>query len=228
MSTPEYDVVNQVLTSRRSCRGYLEDQVPRDVIEQVLAAAQHSASWCNTQPWGVHVVSGEARDALSKAAVEGAFASYGKPTPSDFPFPAAYNGVYGERRREVGWQLYEAVGVQRGDREGSAMQMLRNFEFFGAPHVAIITTDADLGVYGAIDCGLYVNAFMLAAESLGLGTCAQAAMGQVAPAIRSFLELPEDRKVVCGITFGFPDPEHPSAGFMSTRAAIEDAVTFVE
>lgn len=227
MSTPEYDVVNQVLTNRRSCRGYLPDQVPRETIEQVLSAAQHSASWCNTQPWGVHVVSGEARDALSKAAVEGAFAAYGKPVPSDFPFPAAYNGVYDERRKEVGWQLYEAVGVQRGDREGSAMQMLRNFEFFGAPHVAIITTDADLGVYGAIDCGLYVNAFMLAAESLGLGTCAQAAMGQVAPAIRSFLELPEDRKIVCGISFGHPDPEHPTAAFTSTRAAIEDAVTFV-
>lgn len=227
MST-DYDVVTKVLTDRRSCRGYLADQVPRETIEQVLSAAQHSASWCNTQPWGVHVVSGEARDALSKASIESVFATFGQPAPSDFPFPAAYTGVHDLRRKEVGWQLYEAVGVQRGDRDASAAQMLRNFEFFGAPHVAIITTDADLGVYGAIDCGLYVNAFMLAAESLGLGTCAQAAIGQVAPAVREFLDLPEDRRVVCGISFGFPDPEHPSAGFRSTRAPLEDVVTFVD
>ncbi|NRQ48921.1 nitroreductase [Aeromicrobium stalagmiti] len=226
--TTDFEAVERVLTERRSCRGYLSEPVERETIEQVLAAAQHTASWCNTQPWQVHIVSGEARDALSKAAVDHVIATFGQPAPSDFPFPAAYNGVYDERRKEVGWQLYEAVGVQRGDREASAMQMLRNFEFFGAPHVAIITTDADLGVYGAIDCGLYVNSFMLAAQARGLGTCAQAAIGQVAPAVRELLALPDDRRVVCGISFGHPDPEHPSAQFMSTRAPITEAATFVD
>jgi nitroreductase len=226
--TADFAAVERVLTHRRSCRGYLPDEVPRDVIEQVLAAAQHTASWCNTQPWQLHIVSGESRDALSKAAVEHVVSTLGQPAPSDFPFPAAYSGVYGQRRKEVGWQLYEAVGVVRGDRDGSAMQMLRNFEFFGAPHVAIVTTDADLGVYGAIDCGLYVNSFMLAAEALGLGTCAQAAIGQVAPAVREFLDLPDDRRIVCGIAFGHPDPDHASARFTSRRAPITDAVTFVD
>jgi nitroreductase len=226
--TADFAAVERVLTNRRSCRGYLPDEVPRDVIEQVLAAAQHTASWCNTQPWQLHIVSGESRDALSKAAVEHVVSTLGQPAPSDFPFPAAYSGVYGQRRKEVGWQLYEAVGVVRGDRDGSAMQMLRNFEFFGAPHVAIVTTDADLGVYGAIDCGLYVNSFMLAAEALGLGTCAQAAIGQVAPAVREFLDLPDDRRIVCGIAFGHPDPDHASARFTSRRAPVTDAVTFVD
>jgi nitroreductase len=226
--TADFAAVERVLTNRRSCRGYLPDEVPRDVIEQVLAAAQHTASWCNTQPWQLHIVSGEARDALSKAAVEHVVSTLGQPAPSDFPFPAAYSGVYGQRRKEVGWQLYEAVGVVRGDRDGSAMQMLRNFEFFGAPHVAIVTTDADLGVYGAIDCGLYVNSFMLSAEALGLGTCAQAAIGQVAPAVREFLDLPDDRRIVCGIAFGHPDPDHASARFTSRRAPVTDAVTFVD
>jgi len=224
----ELETIDRLLTQRRSCRGYLDEAVPREIIEQVLSAAQHSASWCNTQPWHAHVVSGEARDALSKAAIDHVVTHLGEPAPSDFPFPAAYTGVYDERRKEVGWQLYEAVGVQRGDRDGSAMQMLRNFEFFGAPHVAIITTDADLGVYGAIDCGLYVGSFMLAAEALGLGTCAQAAIGQVAPAVREVLGLPDDRRVVCGIAFGHPDPTHPSAQFTSRRAPITEAATFVD
>ncbi|MGA8988459.1 nitroreductase [Aeromicrobium sp.] len=224
----DFEVLDRVLTARRSCRGFLPEPVPRDVVERVLAAAQHTASWCNTQPWQVHIVSGEAKKALSTAAVENVIATFGQPAPSDFAFPAAYTGVYDERRKEVGWQLYDAVGVVRGDREASAMQMLRNFEFFGAPHVAIITTDADLGVYGAIDCGLYVNSFMLAAEALGIGTCAQAAMGQVAPAIRAQLDLSDDRLVVCGIAFGHPDPEHPTAQFRSHRAAVSNAVAFVD
>jgi len=224
----DFEAVDRVLTARRSCRGYLEDEVPRETIEQILSAAQHTASWCNTQPWHVHIISGEARDALSKAAVDHVVTHLGQPAPSDFPFPASYTGVYDQRRKEVGWQLYGAVGVQKGDRDASAIQMLRNFEFFGAPHVAIITTDADLGVYGAIDCGLYVNSFMLAAEALGIGTCAQAAIGQVAPAVREVLDLPDDRRVVCGISFGHPDPDHPSAQFTSTRTPIADAATFVD
>ena len=224
----DFETLDRLLTGRRSCRGYLPGDVPRETIEQLLGAAQHTASWCNTQPWQVHIVSGEAKESLSKAAVDNVIATFGQPAPSDFPFPAAYTGVYNDRRKEVGWQLYEAVGVQRGDRDGSAAQMLRNFEFFGAPHVAIVTTDADLGVYGAIDCGLYVNSFMLAAQALGLGTCAQAAIAQVTPAVREVLGLPDDRLVVCGISFGRPDPDHPSAGFTSTRAAVGDVATFVD
>ena len=227
-ATADFSALERLLTDRRSCRGYLADEVPREVVEQVLGVAQRTASWCNTQPWQVHIVSGESRDALSKAAVEHVIATFGQPAPSDFPFPTGYTGVYNERRKEVGWQLYEAVGVERGDRDGSAMQMLRNFEFFGAPHVAIITTDADLGVYGAIDCGLYVNSFMLAAQSLGLGTCAQAAIAQVTPAVRTVLDLPDDRRVVCGISFGRPDPDHPTAQFTSTRAPLDDVVTWVD
>lgn len=224
----DLETIERLLTTRRSCRGFLPDDVPRETIEQILAAAQHTASWCNTQPWHVHIVSGEARNELSKALVENVISMFGQSVPSDFPFPAAYTGVYNERRKDVGWQLYEAVGVERGDRDGSAVQMLRNFEFFGAPHVAIVTTEADLGVYGAIDCGLYVNSFMLAAEALGIGTCAQAAIAQAAPAVRKYLDLPDQRKVVCGISFGYPDLAHPSAQFMSRRAPISDAVTFVD
>ena len=72
--------------------------------------------------------------------------------------------------------LYSSVGIEHGDRAGSAAQTMKNFELFGAPHVAIITTDEALGTYGAVDCGLYVNSFLLAAQSLGVATIPQAAL----------------------------------------------------
>lgn len=222
----DFEVLDRLLAERRSCRGYLEDDVPRETIERILATAQRTASWCNTQPWELVIVSGQAKDDLSKVLTASVFETLGQSAQPDFAFPERYDGVYDARRKEVGWQLYEAVGVARGDREASAMQMLRNFEFFGAPHVAILTTEADLGVYGAIDCGLYIDSFMLAAQALGVGTCAQAALAQVAPALREHLDLPVNRKIVCGIAFGFPDPEHPTARFTSHRAPIDTAVTY--
>lgn len=219
----DFEALERTLTNRRSCRGYTDEQVPRNVIEQILAAAQHTASWCNTQPWQLVITSGEATVKLRDALITSS-----EGTGTDFDFPAAYTGVFDERRKDVGWQLYDAVGVKKGDREASGREMLRNFEFFGAPHVAILTTEADLGVYGAIDCGLYVDSFLLAAESLGVGTCAQAALAMRSPLLRDWFGLPDTRQVICGIAFGYPDHEHPSAKFMSRRAPITDAVTFVD
>jgi len=44
-----------------------------------------------------------------------------------------------------------------GDREASKRQTLENFRMFGAPHVAIITTERKLGTYGVLDCGLQIS-----------------------------------------------------------------------
>jgi nitroreductase len=210
------------LADRWSCRGFTDEQVPRDVIERLLTIAQRTPSWCNVQPWQLVITSGEETVRLKEALLESIdFAG------TDFDFPVAYTGIYQERRRATGWQLYEAVGVTKGDREASGVQMMRNFEFFGAPHVAILTTEADLGVYGAIDCGLYVDSFLLAAQALGLGACAQAALAAGAPFFRTWFDLPETRKVVCGIAFGYPDPDHPTATYRTARASLDEVVTFV-
>ena len=75
-----------------------------------------------------------------------------------------------------------------------AKQALENYNFFGAPHVAIIHTDEPLGIYGAVDCGAYVGNFMLAAQALGLGTIPQAALARHSGLIRRHFKLADDRR----------------------------------
>lgn len=225
-SSAPIDVLEQLLAQRYSCRAYRPEQVPRATIDRVLNAAQKTASWCNSQPWQVTVTSGQAtrkfRDALYPVAASGA------PGGGDFPFPREYRGVYLERRRESGFQLYNTLGIARGDKAAYARQALENFNFFGAPHVAIITTDEALGTYGAVDCGGYVTNFMLAAQALGLATVPQAALAFHAAVVRRHFGLGDDRRVVCGISFGFPDHGHKVNGYRTTRAALSDVATFVE
>ena len=105
---------------------------------------------------------------------------------------------------------------------------MENFNFFGAPHVAIIHTDEALGVYGAVDCGGYVTSFMLAAQALGLATVPQAALAHHAAEIREHLKLGDDRKVVCGISFGYADREHKANGYRTSRAGLSDVVRFID
>lgn len=219
------EVLEDLLARRYSCRGFLPKPVPRQTIERILALAQRTASWCNAQPWQVTITSGAAtdrfRDAIYKHAASNA-------PSADIPFPREYRGTYLARRRECGFQLYDSVGIKRGDREASGRQGMENFRLFGAPHVAIVTSEEPLGTYGAVDCGAYVSTFMLAARSLGVATIAQAALASHSAFVRRHFGLGDDRIVVCGISFGYEDTAHPANGFRTRRAAVAEAVTWVD
>ncbi len=216
----------RLLNARHSCRAFKPEPVPRATIEAILATAQRTASWNNTQPWQVIVTTGAATERFRDLMVASAQAA--EPPQSDLAFPREYRGVYLHRRRACGFQLYDAVGVQRGDRPAYARQALRNYQLFDAPHVAIVTSDEALGTYGAIDCGAYVTNFMTAAQSLGVATIAQAALAVHCDKIRAHFSISRDRQVVCGISFGFADPAAPANQYRTTRAGLDEVVRWVE
>jgi nitroreductase len=219
-------VIEELLGERYSVRAFQPREVPRETIEHVLKVAQRTASWCNSQPWQVVIASGEAKERFRKLIY--AEAASGAKDDSDFTPPREYLGVYLDRRRESGFQLYNTLGIARGDKAAYSKQALENYNFFGAPHVAIIHTDEPLGIYGAIDCGAYVSNFMLAAQALGLGTIPQAALARQSGLIRRHFKLGDNRRVVCGISFGFADNAHKVNSYRTSRASVADTVTFVE
>ena len=219
-----YDALTDLLSARHSCRAYLPDALPRATIEQILTAAQKVPSWCNAQPWQVHVTDKPETERLAEALYDEALKGGHLP---DVPFPASYTGDHQARRRECGWQLYEAVGVEKGDRAGSARQMMENFRFFGAPHVAMITAPKELGPYAYLDCGGFITGFCLAAQSLGVGTIPQAAVAGFAPFLRDWFGIAPDRTILVGIAFGRPNGDHPANGFRTGRAKLADWVTWV-
>ena len=223
-------VLERLLRERHSCRAFRPQRVDRATIESIFTLAQRTASWCNSQAWQVAIASGAAlerfREALVDAASGGSKSGIGD--GGDFPFPAAYTGIYQERRRECGFQLYEAVGVKRGDREAYGRQTLENFRLFGAPHVAILTSDPDLGVYGAIDVGGYVQVLLLAMQAHGVAAIPQAALAGYSALVKSLLGIPVERRVVCGVSFGFEDTTHPANSYRTTRASLDDVESWVE
>jgi nitroreductase len=235
MSSPDdrasaADTLTTLLMNRHSCRAYRPDPVPHATIVRALEIAQRTASWCNVQPWNVTITSGAAterfRQALVRHVEEAGWPDY---TPDgDFPFPQRYEGIYNVRRKETAWVYYDCVGIARDDRAASARQTFENFRLFGAPHFMLVTTPRKLGVYGAVDCGAYVGNFMLAAESLGVASIAQAAIAMASSFVRGHFGIGDDQMAVCGISFGFADRDHPFNGFRTTRAELSENVTFLD
>lgn len=221
----DLDVLARLVEARSSCRAYRDAPVADALIERLLAVAARSASWCNVQPWHATLLSGEARRRMGErllAAIDG-----GEAMRPDIAFPTEYAGIYGERRRESGFALYEALGVARDDKARRAAEMRRNFDFFGAPHVLILSAPTALGEYGLLDCGLFVGAFLLAVEAAGLGAISQASVALHSGLLRETLALPRERRIVCAIAFGHPHRDHRANSCRTARAPIVDVAEIV-
>ncbi|KPJ36869.1 nitroreductase [Burkholderia multivorans] len=224
-SAADVETLERIAAERFTCRAYLPDAVPTDVIERIVAIAKRAASWCNVQPWHAIVTSRDTTERFRAALV--AHAAQHPGIDADMPFPDEYRGVYGERRREVGYALYAALGIARDDRAARERQVAENFRLFGAPHVALLTIPAELGPYAALDCGAFVASFLLAARAHGVATTAQAALAHHARFIRRYFGIGDERRFVCGIAFGYADTTHPANAFRSTRAATADVMQMV-
>ncbi|WP_299660010.1 nitroreductase [uncultured Ruegeria sp.] len=219
------NALTELLTGRHSCRAFSSEPVPRAQIERIVESATRVPSWCNAQPWQIAITSGAETDRFREALQREA--SHAALSP-DLPFPTGYSGVYQDRRRACGWALYNAVGIKKGDRVASAQQMTENYALFGAPHCAILSSPAELGPYGAMDCGGFVTAFSLAAQALGVASIPQAAVAAFGPFLHRYFEIPEDRLILCAISFGYADKDHPANSFRTERAALSEIIDWRE
>jgi len=206
-----FDVFDEVFAERFFCRAFRPDPVPHGDIEKIVSLARRVPSWCNAQPWQFVITRGAETDAFRSALMH-AVETTGH-APPDISFPEKCTGVYQDRRRTCGFQLYEAVGIARADRAGRTAQMMRNFTLFDTPHVGIITSATELGPHGALDCGGFVTAFTVAAQSLGVATIPQAVLASYAPFLRDYFDLGNDRIVLCAISFGYADPDDAANQF---------------
>lgn len=212
-----------IVNQRRSLRGFLPQAVEPATLESVFACAQRAPSNCNTQPWQVHVVSGEKleylRSEMPSQFMEGKMSM-------DFPYDGVYDGVYKDRQYGAAAALYEAAGIARKDKAARQEQFMRNFSFFGAPHVAFLFLPEPFGLREAADLGMYAQTLMLAITAHGLGSCPQTALSFQVELVRETLSVDPSNKLLFGISFGYPDPDEPANRCVTERAALTDTVTF--
>ena len=218
--------IEEAIASRKSVRAFTDKPVPRDTVHRILEIAQRAPSGTNTQPWHVHVAAGAVRNAIVAEAYEmfqkGETDSY---AAHDY-YPDVWTDTHQDRRRQVGWDLYGLLGIQKGDRDASKQQAARNYQLFDAPVGIFVTTDTYLGRGSWFDVGLYVQTIMLAARAEGLHTCPQASWIVTPGPVRRHLNIPDDQALVVGIALGHQDENAIENTLVSTRADIQDIVHF--
>ncbi|MGY8775992.1 nitroreductase [Spongiibacter tropicus] len=220
-STAFADIARQ----RRSVRGFISKPVEQTLLNRVFETASTAPSNCNTQPWECAVVSGDKLETL-RQRIPDAFAS-GQWT-MDFPYDGKYAGVYKERQYQAAADLYAAMGIAREDKVGRNAQFMRNFEFFGAPHVAFIFLPEPFGLREAADCGMFAQNLMLSLTAEGLASCPQTALSFNADLVREVLDIPPENKLLFGISFGYEDADDPANRCRTQRAPLGECIRFYD
>lgn len=219
----QHDVLQRLLDDRYSCRAYRPDPVPRAVIDTILRDAGRAPSWCNVQPWQVHVLSADQTRQFAQVML----AAFDSTEPeADYFYPMRYSGARQQRAHDCAQKLYQALGIARRDVPARRQQMRENFRFFGAPHVAVITCHQELGPYGTLDCGGFITAFCLSALSQGVASIPQASIAYYARTVRDYLQIEADQLVLAAVSFGYGDGEHAANSFRTERAPLDDLVVW--
>jgi nitroreductase len=216
--------VAEAIRRRRSVRGFLPDEVPEAVLHEVFELAQWSPSNCNVQPWTPHVVSGDALKRLREALVAAGVRD--EPIKPDWPANGKFAGVYRERQVDAAQKLYGAMGVARSDSVGRKMAYIRNHAFFDAPHAVLIFMPEPFDTREAADIGMYAQTLMLALTARRIASCAQGALGLFPDIIREQLGVPDNYKLLFGISFGYEDHNVAANAARVGRAPLAEIICF--
>jgi nitroreductase len=215
-----YDLEGMI-RQRRSIRMFLPDRpVARELIDEALDLAIRAPSNSNVQPWHMVFASGAARERLVAALLEAAQSG----PPKIPPLPAAFAHC----RSETGAVIYDSMGIKREDKEARRVAVLRNWEFFRAPLAGIVCMHSELGLVDSIGVGMFLQTLVLALTARGLGTCVQVSIAGYPEIIREQLDIPEEFRILCGLSVGYPDPDFPANHIRLGRQPIAQNAVFLD
>ena len=210
--------LREAIYERRSVRGFKEEPVSKEILEDVLKTATRAISASNMQPWEFAVVTGELLEKIGKEIEAG----YLNGEPEDYEEDNV-GGVYKQRKVGVAKQLFGAMDIAREDKENRQWWTRRGFRFFDAPAAIIIYADKELDKAASnFDLGCVTQNICLAAMEHGLGTCAEIQGIMYQKPLRKYLAIPESKRFAIAVAIGYADDSFPANHVVSTREEINE------
>lgn len=215
---------NNIFQDRYTCRAYKDQSVSKDLLLKVLEDATRSTSWSNTQPWEIFIASGEKLDNLRKAYLD-SFEN-GEPMESEIPRPDSWPLKFEKRMKEFAKEKFEKLGINRNDTLARQEHVRNNINFFGAPIVLFLCMDKHLTEWSILDIGQLAQSIMLAAKFHGLDTAPAYTTVTYPKHLRKYLNIPDNLKIILGITLGYGDIDHIQNIYRTKRERLENIVHF--
>jgi len=180
------------------------------VIARVLEISRWAPSARNRQQWRVTVATGQTCSSLADRLVESMRDQEPNYPGSPGSTPSPLVTALGQAAERLGKSLWEFV-------------VLGSYGFYSAP-VAVVVSHPDARGY---DASLFVTTMLIAAHSLGLGTCWLGYPLSRADLIRQALDISEPERIHAVVALGYPDLDSPANAFRSPRDELQTFVRWV-
>ncbi len=219
--------LDQAMSERRSIRGFTDAPVSKKILEEVIELANRAPSSMNTQPWHLHVLTGEPLERVRTGNTE---RMLGGVTPTrDIEDYAAYEGEHRKRQIEIAVQLFEAMGIERHDAERRQDWVMRGFRQFDAPVSIVVCFDRSLlnNTIAHFDTGAMTYGLVLAAWARGLGAVINGQGIMQSPVVREVAEIPEDQVILTCVALGWPDEGFVANSVVSRRRPVSNTTKFL-
>jgi len=215
--------VTEAVDSRKSIRAFLDKAVDDSLIKELLEKSSRAASGGNLQPWKIYVINDKTMNSFHKFQSE-----WTEPeTPAYAIYPENLKEPYKTSRYEVADDMYSLLGIERENKEARFKQVLKNYEFFGAPAAFFCFVDRQMGRPQWSDLGMFLQTFMLLAREAGLDTCPQEAWAMKQESVTAFVEAPDELMLFCGMAIGYQDESEKVNELRTSRRPIEDWTVFL-
>ena len=215
--------VSEAVLSRKSIRAFTPQPINNQVIKDLLALAARSPSGGNLQPWKIYVVNNQSMKKFIEFQ-----ARWDQPeTPGYAIYPSGLTEPYRTSRYQLGEAMYELLGIPREDKDARLQQVMRNFEFFGAPAALFCFVDKQMGSPQWSDLGMFLQTFMLLAQEAGIDTCAQEAWAMKNDSVSKFVGSDKNDILFCGLALGYKDEDAVINQLSSERRPIEQWAKFL-
>src|SRR5450755_5190415 len=217
----------ELVNTRRSVRGFKNKPVPRTVIEEIIEVAKRAPSSMKTQPWHVHVLTGEPLDQLRRRNMEEMVA--GAKAKRDIISHGEYQGVHRGRQVDIAKKLFSAMGIARDDKPMRQDWVLRGFRQFDAPVSLVLAYDRvlDPGATCHFDLGALCYGIVLAAWDRGLGSVINGQGITRSDIVREVADIPGDQVIMTCVAMGYPDENFAANAVTSDREPHHDFVRYV-
>jgi len=216
----------ECILTRQSIRKFKPEPVPKEIIMNIIRAAQRSPSYKNSQPWEVAVVSGRKKEQLTEMLIK--LLEAGTPPEPDIEEPKSWPPEIEKRISEHIRRRAETLGIDLSDPELKKKSKIANFRFYGAPHGIFLYQDSSLTPWSIFDMGLFAQSLMLAANALGVATVPQAFLIDYSKEIKEFLGIGQAKRLILGISIGYPDLQDRANSYRSLRESTENIVRWIE
>ena len=215
--------VTTAVNSRKSIRSYTQKSVPNTLIKKLLSKAARSPSGGNLQPWKIFVLN----NSSMKKFLDFQATWANQADPQYEIYPQNLTEPYRTSRYELGEQMYALLGISREMKNERIAQVMKNFEFFGAPAGLFCYIEKQMGPPQWSDLGMFLQTFMLLCEESGISTCAQEAWSIKHDCVSAFLKIKNDDILFCGMSIGYKDDKDAVNSLKSERRPIDEWAKFI-